>query len=79
MIYNNAKIWITTAGNIEMNGNDRHLVTYEQLEAAKEEFMEQLNSHTHGGVLAGGANTAAPNTMTFNITASKARTLYTGG
>ncbi|MBR5775011.1 MAG: hypothetical protein IKY42_01955 [Bacteroidaceae bacterium] len=62
-------------GKIELNGNTKHFVTWEELNTALNTFMGLLNSHTHTG---GGSGT--PSTpMTLNIANAKTKTIVTGG
>lgn len=62
-------------GKIELNGNTKHFVTWEELNTALTSFLALLNSHTHSG---GGSGTPT-SPMTFNITDAKTKTIVTGG
>ena len=62
-------------GKIELNGNSKHFVTWEELNTALNTFLGLLNTHTHSS---GGSGTpTAP--MTLDITPAKTKTIVTGG
>ena len=76
---NTKKETIIDADKIELNGKDKQLVTWAELNQALSDFMQALNSHTHtsGG---SGSPTSAPVTpMTLDISEAKTTTVVTGG
>lgn len=72
-----ARIDLDTAGNIDLNGNGRTLVTHAELDAALQTFISALNLHTHPDPVSG---TSGPPTspMSLDITAAEASTVRTG-
>lgn len=66
-------------GNIELNGNSKHFVTWEELNTALESFMNALNTHTHSNGNEGSPTGAPIVPMEFDITDSKTKTIVTGG
>ncbi len=79
MMNKGAKIWITNAGKIELNGNSKQLVTYAELAQALSTFMSALNSHTHSNGNNGSPTGAPISPMSLNISSSKTTTVLTGG
>lgn len=66
---------VGTEGKIELNGNAKHFVTWEDLNTALTAFLALLNAHTHSA--SGSGTPTTP--MTFNITNAKTKTIVTGG
>lgn len=66
---------VNTEKKIELNGNEKHFVTWEDLNTALSTFLGLLNSHTHTG--GGSGSPSSP--MTFDISSAKTTTIVTGG
>lgn len=72
-----AKI-IVNGDAIELNGNDKTLVTHEELDTSLQTFMNALNLHTHPTAASGPPSPpTAP--MTLDITNAATTTVKTGG
>lgn len=77
----------TTENNIELNGNDKQFVTYQELDNALQELWTKIKAHTHPvsttGTAAAQSGTAASSTelasVTLDISAAKTTTILTGG
>jgi phage gp45-like len=54
-----AFINLLAGGNLELNGNSRSAVGYDDLVTEFNELKSAFNSHTHSGVTSGGASTGA--------------------
>ncbi|MDR1507125.1 MAG: hypothetical protein LBI67_08495 [Treponema sp.] len=71
------KFFIGEDGNVEINGDSKSFVTFEDLETALNTFLTSLNAHTHTVSTSGGpaaqTGTAAPMAppLTLNISAAK--------
>jgi len=79
-----SKIYLDALGNIELNGNTKRLVTWDELNTAITSLLTSLNSHTHVvasiGAPTGPASASVPPiTFACNITAAKTTTVKTGG
>lgn len=86
-----AEIKLDTAGNIDLNGNGKTLVTHAELDAALQAFATSIDTaitsaitgHTHGGVTTGAGTTApgagAASPTSVDISAAEAATLRTDG
>ena len=78
---------ITTEKNIELNGNDKQFVTYQELDNALQQLWTKIKAHTHPvsttGTAAAQTGTAATSTdlatVTLDISAAKTKTIVTGG
>lgn len=78
-------------GNIDLNGDDKRLVTFAELDAALQSFQSSVDAaiasaitgHTHGGIAVGtatsspGAGSASPSSV--DISAAETTTIRTGG
>lgn len=86
-----AEALLFTASEIHLNGDGKHLVTFEDLDTALSNFKTSISSsisgaitgHTHSGVTTGpgvsGPGTGVAPTITIDISASKTDTLKTDG
>lgn len=71
-----ANIKAKSDGVLEMNGNSKRLVTWQELQDALNTFSDLIKSHVHASF---GTPSATLTTMTIDITAAKTTTLKTGG
>jgi phage gp45-like len=73
-----ALVKLKADGTIELNGNSKRLVTWDELDAALQSLKTALNSHTHPTAATG---PPSPPTvpLSIDITAAKTTTLKTGG
>ena len=86
-IKTSANVIINSDKNIELNGNDKSFVTYAELNQALQTVWSAIQSHTHQvattGTAASQSGTAAASTSlmskTLDISASKTKTIKTGG
>jgi phage gp45-like len=69
---NGGSIICREKGAVEINGKEKHFVTFEDLNKAVSAFMQGLNAHTHP---ASGSPPSAP--MGFDISAAKTETVKT--
>lgn len=86
-----SRIDLDNAGNIDLNGNGKRLVTFSELDSALQAFKTSIDTaiasaitgHTHGGVTTGpgtsgpGAGAASPTSV--DISAAETTTVRTGG
>lgn len=78
---------VTTEKKIELNGNDKQFVTYQELDNALQQLWTKIKAHTHPvsttGTAAAQKGTAAKSTdlatVTLDISAAKTTTIVTGG
>ncbi|MFW6312269.1 MAG: hypothetical protein ACOC2N_00090 [Spirochaetota bacterium] len=70
-----AKIKLDASGNISLNGNDKRLVTYEELNSALQSMVSAINTGFAAKLDGGGS----PGTVTLNISAAETTTVRTGG
>lgn len=78
---------VDAQSKIELNGNDKQFVTYQELDDALQELWTKIQAHTHPVSTTGSATaqsgTAATSTdletVTLDISASKTTTIVTGG
>lgn len=77
---NNGYLELKSNGNLELNGNTKHLVTWEQLDAAINTavtgFISQLNLHTHP-TAASGPPSPPTVSMTLDISTAKTTSVLT--
>jgi phage gp45-like len=69
-----SRLQLTKDGDIYLNGADRRLVTYDELNTALQGLVSALNAHVHPST---GAPPATP--MTLDISNSRTITIRTGG
>lgn len=78
---------VDTQDKIELNGNDKQFVTYQELDNALQQLWAKVKAHTHPvsttGTAAAQTGTAATSvdlsTVTLDISAAKTKTIVTGG
>ena len=78
---------LDTEKKIELNGNSKQFVTYQELDNALQQLWAKIKAHTHPVSTTGSATaqsgTAATSidlsTVTLDISASKTKTVVTGG
>ena len=78
---------LDTEKKIELNGNSKQFVTYQELDNALQQLWAKIKAHTHPVSTSGSATsqtgTAATSidlsTVTLDISASKTKTVVTGG
>lgn len=78
---------VDTQEKIELNGNDKQFVTYQELDDALQEIWGKIKTHTHDVATSGGptsqTGTASPSTdlasESLDISAAKTKTIVTGG
>lgn len=83
----NGSLSITTNDKIKLNGEDKQLVTYAELNQALQQLWTSIQTHTHtvatSGTAAAQSGTAAPSTelasATLDISGAKTTTVVTGG
>lgn len=74
-----ARIDLDTAGNIDLNGNGRTLVTHAELDTALQGLISYINGHAHTGVSTGGGTSGPPAApSSIDISAAEAATVRTG-
>lgn len=77
----------TTEKKIELNGNDKQFVTWQELDDALQQLWTSIQNHTHmvstTGTAAAQSGTASASldlaTVTLDISAAKTETIVTGG
>ena len=75
----------TTDKKIELNGNDKQFVTWQELDDALQQLWTSIQSHTHPAQVntGTGSGTAAASvdlqSVTLDISAAKTKTVVTGG
>ena len=76
---------VTTKKKIELNGNDKQFVTWQELDDALQQLWTSIQSHTHPAQVntGTGSGTAAASvdlqSVTLDISAAKTETVVTGG
>lgn len=83
----NGTLKLDTEKKIELNGNTKQFVTYQELDNALQQLWAKIKAHTHPvsttGTAAAQTGTAATSvdlsTVTLDISASKTTTVVTGG
>jgi len=79
ILYKDAKINITDAGNIEFNGNTKQFVTWTELNTALQTFMTALMAHVHTCTAPGSPSSPPASPITLDINSAKSITIKTGG
>jgi phage gp45-like len=74
-----ALIKLKADGTIELNGNDKRLVTHAELDTALQTFITALNLHTHTSAAAGSPTTPPVASLSLDISAAETETIKTGG
>lgn len=78
-----AEAKFTNDGDIELNGNDKRLVTFAALDVALQSLKNQLNNHIHitpsGPTTAITVGVTGSIPFTIDISASETQTIKTGG
>lgn len=79
-----SRLRLTATGDIELNGSNKRLVTWDELNSAISSLVTSLNSHTHMvaslGAPTGPASASTPPvTFACNIDAAKTTSVKTGG
>lgn len=75
----NGTMKVNTQSKIELNGNSKQFVTWAELNQALQGLITALNSHTHSNGNEGSPTGAPIVPLTLDITASKTKTIVTGG
>lgn len=70
---------VSTQSKIELNGNTKQFVTWAELNQALQELITALNSHTHSNGNEGSPTGAPIVPLSLDISASKTKTIVTGG
>ena len=73
------KCSVSAKQTIELNGNAKQFVTWAELNAALNQFVLLLNTHTHTCATPGSPTTPPIAPMTIDISAAKTTTVVTGG
>jgi hypothetical protein len=83
----NGTMKVDTQNKIELNGNSKQFVTWQELDNALQQLWAKVKAHTHlvstTGTAAAQSGTAASSldlsTVTLDISAAKTKTIVTGG